>query len=345
MTRTLGVGILGYGFATATFHAPLVQGVPGLRLVAVSSGDAAKVHRDLPELDVEPSTEALLARTDVEVVVVPTPNGTHFALASQALAAGKHVVVDKPFTLSAAEAIRLMHQAEAAGRVLSVFHNRRWDSDFLTLREVLASGELGPVAHFESHFDRYRPEVKIRWREEPVPGSGLWYDLGSHLLDQLLQLFGPPEGISLDLALQREGSQVDDWFHATLQYGRMRAILHGGVLVPRPGPRFIVHGARGTFLKGGLDPQEDQLKADRTPRAPDWGQAELSVWDAGTCTRRFLPCLPGDYLAYYRGLRDAVLGLGPNPVPPQEARAVMTLLELGLQSAATKCWVPVDGPL
>jgi predicted dehydrogenase len=278
----------------------------------------------------------------VELVVVPTPNGTHYPLAAQALAAGKHVVVDKPFTLSAAEAVRLTHQAEAAGRVLSVFHNRRWDSDFLTLREVLASGQLGPVAHFESHFDRYRPEVKARWRESPVPGSGLWYDLGSHLLDQLLQLFGPPEGLALELAMQRQGSQVDDWFHATLRYGRMRAVLHAGVLVPRPGPRFIVHGERGTFLKGGLDPQEDQLKADRTPRAPDWGQAELSFWDGGTCTRRLLPCRPGDYPAYYAGLRDAILGAGPNPVPPAEALAVMQLLELGLRSAESRRWLPVD---
>ena len=348
MSEALGVGIVGFGYAAATFHAPLVQAVGGLRLVAVASGQAAKVHRELPGVAVAASPEALLAREDVAIVVIAAPNDRHYPLASQALAAGRHVVVDKPFTLTVAEARRLTQQAAAAGRVLSVFHNRRWDADFLTLQAVLASGELGRIVHFESRFDRYRPEVKVRWRETPGPGAGLWYDLGPHLLDQALRLFGRPEGILLERALQREGALVDDWFQATLRYGRLRALLQAGMLVPHPGPRFAVHGERGTFLKEGLDPQEGQLKDGLRPPRADWGldpiPAELTLEGRGRGTTRSLPCGPGNYLAYYAELREAVLGRGPNPVPPEQGLEVMTWLELGLQSAESGRWRSVPAP-
>jgi len=337
MSESLNVGIVGYGFATKTFHAPLISSVPGLTLKAISSSDPAKVKADWPEVETESGPEALFARPDIDWVVIPTPNTTHFPLASAALAAGKHVVVDKPFTVTADEARRLQAQAEAAGRVLSVFHNRRWDSDFLTLKQVFASGELGRIVHFESHFDRYRPEVRSRWREQALPGSGLWYDLGSHLLDQTLQLFGLPESITLDLALQRDNVQTDDFFHAVLRYGQSRVILHASALVPVPAARFTVHGSLGSFIKYGLDPQEDALKTGKHPPAPDWGDAPepatLTVWKAGASHSRELPCLPGDYPAYYAGVRDAILGVGPNPVTAAEATRVIGLLELGLQSA------------
>ena len=335
--QTVNVGVVGYGFATKTFHAPLIAGVPGLRLAAVSSSDPAKVKADWPEVACETTPEALFARPDIDLVVIPTPNETHYPLASAALAAGKHVVVDKPFTVTAHEARRLKIQAEAAGRLLSVFHNRRWDADFLTLRQVIASGELGRLVHFESHFDRYRPEVRARWREQALPGSGLWYDLGSHLLDQTLQLFGLPESIALDLAVQRDNAQSDDYFHALLRYGQMRVILHGSALVPVPAARFVVHGERGSFIKHGLDPQEDVLKTGQRPPLADWGvdavPATLATWQGETCHRRALPCVAGDYPAYYAGVRDAILGVGPNPVTVAEAIRVIGLIELGMQSA------------
>lgn len=337
MSESLNVGIIGYGFATKTFHAPLVAGVPGLTLAAISSSDPAKVKADWPDVATETTPEALFARPDVDLVVIPTPNETHYPLASAALAAGKHVVVDKPFTVTTDDARRLQVQAEAAGRLLSVFHNRRWDSDFLTLKRVLASGELGRIVHFESHFDRYRPEVQDRWREQPLPGSGLWYDLGSHLLDQALQLFGLPESIALDLALQRDNARSDDYFHAVLRYGQSRVILHAGALVAVPAARFTVHGSRGSFIKCGLDPQEDALKAGKRPPAPDWGNepvpATLAVWKDGAVQSRELACVPGDYPAYYAGVRDAIRGVGPNPVTVEEAIRVIDLLELGRQSA------------
>ena len=340
MARTLQVGIIGYGYAAATFHAPLIQGVAGLELTAVASSDPGKVHAALPNVAVEASPEALLSRPEIDLIVIATPNSTHCGLASQALTAGKHVVVDKPFTVTLEEARALKDQAERAGRVLSVFHNRRWDSDFLTLKQVLASRVLGRVVHFESHFDRYRPQVKVRWREQPGAGAGLWCDLGPHLLDQVVQLFGLPEAIVLDLAAQREGAQVDDWFHAVLHYGCMRAILHAGSLVPAPAARFVVHGDRGTFSKHGLDPQEDRLKAGGRPPRSDWGvdlvAAALTLWDGDVRKDSHLACQPGNYPAYYVSIRDAVLGVGENPVTVDEAIAVMTLLEQGTQSLGSR---------
>lgn len=345
MVRTIGVGILGCGYATVTFHAPLVQGVPGLELRAISSSDPEKVRAVCPEARAVASTEALLALADIDLVVIPTPNETHYPLACQALEAGKHVVVDKPFTITLAEAADVKARAERAGRLLSVFHNRRWDADFLTLKQVLTSGELGRIVHFESHFDRFRPKVRDRWRERPGAGAGLWYDLGPHLLDQCVQLFGWPEAITLDRAAQRESAVVDDWFHAVLAYGPMRAILHAGAMVPVPAARFTVHGERGTFSKEGLDPQEEALKAGGRP-SPGWGHdpvpARIMLVER---SERRLDCVLGNYPAFYAAVREAVRGEGTNPVPPEEAMDVMRLLEWGLVSAKERRTVkPIREP-
>ena len=346
MFKTLSVGIVGYGYATKTFHAPLIAGIPGLRLAAISSSDPSKVRADWPDVQVEATADGLFARPDIDLVVIPTPNDTHFPLACAALAAGKHVVVDKPFTVTLDEARQLQAKAQAADRLLSVFHNRRWDADFLTLRQVIASGDLGQIVHFESHFDRYRPEVLSRWREQADAGGGLWYDLGAHLLDQALQLFGLPESIVLDLAQQRDGAKAADWFHAVLRYGQSRIILHGSALVPTPGPRFTVHGSLGSFIKMGLDPQEDVLRAGKRPPAQDWGvdhlPAAVSVWLNGSCVRREINCVAGDYPAYYSAVRDAIHGTGANPVTAIEAMRVIGLIELGLQSAQAGCVMPVS---
>ena len=338
MPVAIKVGIIGYGYASKVFHAPLVASVPGLRLAAIVSSDAGKVKADWPEVSVDATPAALLARAELDVVVIPTPNDTHYPLAMQALEAGKHVVLDKPFTLTHAEARALNASALRKGRMVSAFHNRRWDADFLTLKALVASGELGRIVHFESHFDRYSPEVRTRWRESTAPGGGLWYDLGPHLLDQALQLLGKPEAITLSLARQREGALADDYFHALLQYGETRAVLHASVLAVKPGPRFTVHGTRGSFLKDGLDAQEAMLKAGLRPPMPGWGADDnpgrLTVVADGALQTRIVPSVPGDYPAYYAGLRDALQGLAPNPVPGTEAAQVIHLIELGLQSAA-----------
>lgn len=335
---TLPVLLVGYGFASATFHAPLIQAVPGLALAGVVSRDPTKVHADWPGLPVYPDLLQALAQCDAPLVVIASPNDTHHPLAAQALAAGRHVVVDKPFTLTLAEADDLIARASAAQRVLSVFHNRRWDSDFLALQRLQADGTLGRWTHVESHFDRFRPEVRQRWRESDQPGAGLWYDLGPHLLDQALQLFGAPDSLWLDTALQRDGARSDDWFHAVLSYGTLRVVLHASALTARLAPRWVVHGTGGSYEKWGLDAQEDALKAGIDPQNANWGldpqPGTLTLVEGDGLRTQSLAPTQGDYKRYYAGLRDALLDPARHavPVPASQAREVMRWIELGRQS-------------
>lgn len=351
------VGLIGYGYASKTFHAPLVSAVTGLALVAISTRrDPAEVLSDWPGVAIERSPQALLARADIDLVIIPTPNDTHHPLARAALLQGKHVVVDKPFTVTLEQGRELAGMAQARGRLLSVFHNRRWDADFLTLRHLLQTGRLGRIVHFESHFDRYRPRVRDRWREQGGVGTGLWYDLGPHLLDQALLLFGMPAAMTLDLACQRDGARTDDYFHAMLRYGTrnqaLRVVLHAGTLVGSPGARLAVHGTAGSYVKHGLDTQEDALKAGARPHAGPEGLAQLygvdprvgtlTTYEGDAAVPQPWPTLRGDYTSYYSQLRDALLGAGPNPVPPHEALQVMALIEAGRRSAAEHREVAID---
>ncbi|SEL07465.1 oxidoreductase [Halomonas daqiaonensis] len=350
-TKTLNVGLLGYGMAGRTFHAPLIQAAPGLELSAVVSSNAERVQADYPEVEVLPKAALLLARRDIDLVVIATPNDTHFPLAKAALAAGKHVVVDTPLGVSASEARLLKAQADGAERLLSVFHNRRWDSDFLTLKALLDDGTLGRVVTLESRFDRFRPGVTDRWRDHHKPGGGIWYDLGPHLLDQALQLFGMPKVIMLELATSREGAEVDDDFLALLEYDHLRVSLQASSLVAEPTPRFRVHGTRGSFVKYGLDPQEDWLKAGQAPSS-GWGldttPGKLTLdegeGDTVAMTVREAPVMPGDYPAFYAGIALALLEGASPPVTSESALEVMTLLETGLDSYRQGRWVKLkDG--
>jgi len=339
------VGLVGYGFAGQTFHAPVLSAAPGLRLAAVASSQPEKVRGDWPQAAVVPDVQTLLAaHPEVELVVVATPNEAHFPVAKAALEAGRHVVVDKPFTLDAGQARELAALAHARGKLISVYQNRRFDSDFLTLKEVLAGGQLGRPVYFESHFDRYRPDVRVRWREQKVPGAGLWVDLGAHLVDQALQLFGQPDTLQLDAAALRDGAVVEDYFHAVLRYERgphapLRVVLHATTLAADPAPRYVLHGTRGSYVKHGVDPQEDVLRTGARPGAQGWGVDAVDgllilIGDAGQPQPRRLPTLPGDYVRYYGAIRDAIRDNGPNPVPPEQAVQLMEMLDLGRQSAA-----------
>ena len=345
MSRTrLKVGLVGYGYAGKTFHAPLIAAVPGLHLAAVASSDAAKVHADWPDVTVHAAPAELIARDDIDLVVIATPNDTHHPLARAALLAGRHVVVDKPFTVALADARELVALAGERGRVLSVFHNRRWDGDFLTLRQLVSDGRLGRVVEMNSRHDRFRPEVRQRWRESAGPGAGLWFDLGPHLVDQALQLFGRPRAITLARDLTRDGALADDWFHASLRYDRLHVQLHAGMLVAASAPRFAVHGTLGSFVKEGLDAQEDALKAGVRPAWPpqagwgvDPGHAAFVARAAdGSTVTEPVAMQPGAHQAYFAAVAQAIRGEAPNPVPAQEALDVMELIELGIESAARR---------
>ncbi|HEV7269462.1 oxidoreductase [Pseudoxanthomonas sp.] len=340
MENPLNVALVGYGFVGKVFHAPLIQATPGLTLHTVVSRDAAKVQADWPELTVVSDARTAFADPAVDLVVIASPNDTHAPLALAALERGKHVVVDKPFTLTLQEARDVVAAASRAERLVSVFQNRRWDADFLTVRRLIEEGTLGRIAEFHSHFDRFRPRVQDRWRERDAPGGGLWYDLGPHLLDQALQLFGAPLAISADIARLRDGARAADYFDVTLRYPHHRAVLHASTLVAGNGLRFAVHGTRGSYLKHGLDAQEDQLRAGVVPGAPGWGMdpraGEVVLERDGQLVTEIARAEAGDYRRYYAGIRDAILHGATPPVTPQQMLDVMRLIELGLQSSAER---------
>ncbi|MEX5388453.1 oxidoreductase [Enterobacter cloacae] len=344
MSDSIRVGLIGYGYASKTFHAPLIAGTPGMALAAMSSSDATKVHADWPTVPVVSEPKHLFNDPNIDLIVIPTPNDTHFPLAKAALEAGKHVVVDKPFTVTLSQARELDALAKSLGRLLSVFHNRRWDSDFLTVKALLSEGTLGEITFFESHFDRFRPQVRNRWREQAGPGSGIWYDLAPHLLDQAVNLFGLPVSMTVDLAQLRPGAQTTDYFHAILSYPQRRIVLHGTMVAAAESARYIIHGTRGSYVKFGLDPQEDRLKnGERLPQE-DWGydmrDGVMTKVEGETLVEETLLTSPGNYPAYYAAVRDALNGTGENPVPASQAIQIMELIELGIESAkhrATLC--------
>ncbi len=343
---TVSVGLVGYGLAGAVFHAPLITRVAGLTLAAVVSSDAAKVQRDYPGMRVEPSLERLLADETITSVVIATPNTTHVDFARQAILAGKHVVVDKPFTIHAAEADELIALAQQHHVLLSVYQSRRWDNDFLTIRHLLATHLLGEISTYEGHYDRFRPEVADRWRDQALPGSGMLYDLGSHLIDQALTLFGLPTTVRADVQALRPGAVVDDYFHLTLGYPRLNVILHSGIIVREPGPRFQIHGTKGSFIKYGLDSQEDALKAGQRPGAPGWGADNAADYgrvtlDVGGITiNGTIPTLRGGYEGFYQSWAAAISDGQPVPVDPVDSRNVIRVIECALQSQAEQRTIP-----
>jgi scyllo-inositol 2-dehydrogenase (NADP+) len=340
--RAVAVGLLGYGLAGATFHAPVIRAVDALRITRVMTSRSADVARDLPEAAAVETAEQIFGDPAIELVVIATPNATHAELARRALLAGKHVVIDKPMTTTSADADELIALAAQRGRLLSVYHNRRWDNDFLTVQEIIAGGRLGHVYSYEAHFDRFRPAIKPGWREIPQPGSGVLFDLGSHLIDQVLALFGMPETVTADVFAQRPEALVDDYFHIVLGYGERRAIVHCSTLVRELGPHFAVHGDAGSFVKYGMDPQEAALKAGRPAGTPGWGRDDPALYGTfvnAAGERETIATLPGSYTAFYAGIAAAIRDGAPVPVSARSARDTVAIIELARQSAVERCTI------
>lgn len=340
----LGVAVVGYGLAGEVFHAPLIAAQERMRVAAVVTSAAERADRvraAYPGVRVVDTADQLFADPDgIDLAVIATPNSTHETLAVRALEAGIPVVVDKPFALTADEGLEVIAAAERAGVALSVFQNRRWDSDFLTLRRLIEAGELGQVRRFESRFERWRPISKGSWREigEAADGAGILYDLGSHLVDQALTLFGPATEVYCELDCRRaEVRADDDAFIALTHDSGVRSHLWMSAVAPRLGPRMRVLGSESGYLSFGLDPQEDALRAGRRPDdGKPWGTVDQDDWGSiGTPEdARPVPSEPGDYPAFYAQMAAALLDDEPVPVDPNDAVETLQVLEEARRSAA-----------
>ncbi len=344
--RVIRAALIGFGYAGRVFHAPLISATSGLSLRVIGSRQEA-VSSSYPDAIVVPDPMEAIRHPGADLIVIATPNDSHAPLAEAALRAGKHVVVDKPFTITTTEARRLSAAAGEAGRVLSVFHNRRWDSDFLGVSRELAGGTIGDVVEFRSEIGRYRPVVRDRWREREGPGSGLWYDLGPHLIDQAVVLFGAPRSVRAALRIRRTGGTAVDWFQAVLGYGPKQVVLGASMLAPEAPPRFVVRGTEGILTKPHGDPQEDQLTRGVVPGSAGWGEDSdpMIVVTSATGTASEILPPPGNYLSYYSALRDAIRGEGPVPVTPAQATLVMAIVEAGIQSSQEGRVVEMSAPV
>jgi len=333
--------------ASKVFHAPVIEAVPSLRLkkIVERRGEESR-GRHAGALTVREFDE-VLSDEDIELVVVATPNDSHFDLAGRALSAGKHVVVEKPFANTSSEARELIEVARAQNRLVTAHHNRRWDGDFMTVRKILGGGLLGRLVEYESHFDRYRNEPRPgAWRERAGAGSGVLYDLGSHLIDQALVLFGLPSEVTADVRTQRKFAEADDSFDVRLGYEGLSVTLKASMLAREPGPRFTLHGTEGSFVKHGLDPQEDALKLGGKPTAEGWGEEPEERWGlintraGGVDLRGRVKTEAGDYAAFYRNVADAIRGRAELTVKPEEAANTIRVIELALESSAAKRTLP-----
>jgi scyllo-inositol 2-dehydrogenase (NADP+) len=344
----IDVGLIGFGLAGRAFHAPVIRAVPDLRLAAILERKGNEAAEKYPDIRIVRSLDELLAMKKIRLIVIATPNDTHYSFARQCLEAGRDVVVDKPFAATLEEAKALVEMAKETGRVLTVYQNRRYDGDFQAIRQLVADGTLGRIVRFETSYDRYRPQLKPRaWRETSRPGSGILFDIAPHLIDHALVLFGLPEAVTADVRIERENAVADDAFDIMLHYSNgMRAVLRSSILAAAPRPRFVVLGTQGSFVKQTFDPQENNLRRGYVPNDTAWGAEPEENWGVLTVPagdsfeQRRIPSANCDYRDYYSNVRDALLGRARLAVTPEWALDVMRLLELARQSSERRCTLP-----
>lgn len=337
--KIINAALLSYGMSGKVFHAPFLELHPGFRLIGSWERSNKNIQNDYPEVKSYPSLDALLS-DDIDLVVVNTPVATHFEFAKKALLAGKHVLVEKAFTTTVAEAEELHDLSELKGLKLAVFQNRRWDSDFKTVATVYHEGILGKLVEAEFHFDRYNPNLSPKKHKEiPNSGAGILKDLGPHLIDQALSLFGFPKAVFADIRITREHSLVDDCIDLLLYYADFRVRLKAGFFVREPIPSYVLHGKKGSFLKARGDVQEDDLKLGKKPNLTTWGkellenQGLLHTERNGKITKEKVPTLQGNYYAFFDGLYDSIVNDVQEPVPSDEGIKVMKIIEAALLSS------------
>ena len=339
----MNVGLIGYGMAGRTFHAPVIQSVPNLRLRKVVERHTNEARKRYPWVEVVPDATALLQDEEINLVVIATPNITHFDLARQSLKANKHVVVEKPFTTTSGQAQELIDLARQQNKVISVNHNRRWDGDFQTVKKLLEGRLLGRLVEYESHYNRFRNYPRPNaWKEEEVAGSGILFDLGSHLIDQAQVLFGLPQMITSDIRVQRDFAKINDSFELILHYDDLKVTLKAGMLVREQSPRFILHGTEGSFVKYGFDPQEEALKRGFVPSESNWGDEPREQWGTlitqvgGLDLEGRVKTMAGCYQSFYQNIVDVISGRAELAVKPEEARSTIRIIELAVESSEQK---------
>lgn len=344
------IAIVGYGLSAKVFHLPFITHSPQFSLIAISSSQVEHVQTTYPAIDVYDNAVQMITQCAADLIIITSPNHTHFALAKQALNAGKHVLLEKPMTSTSEEALELANLAAQKSLILSVYHNRRWDGDFLTLQQLIRTGKLGAIKVFHSNFDRFRPQVRDRWREQPGEGTGILYDLGSHLIDQALCLFGAPESLTANCAKLREGASTVDYFQVQLHYPHLEVVLQSSPFAAAPNIRFQLQGTKGSYIKQGLDPQEDQLRGGVAPSAPafgieppaNYGVKYLADENGASLSVSKVETIKGNYAEYFSQLGMAINSAINVPVNAYEGAKVIKLIELALLSHATGKRVVVD---
>lgn len=338
-TPSIATALLSYGMSGELFHAPFLEVHPGFQLKTVVERSHGKVPLRYPHVQSVKDRHKVLQDDTIELIVVNTPNGTHYEYAKEALEAGKHVVVEKPFTITTAEADELIALAKSKNRILTVFQSRRFDGDFRTVQKVINEGMVGRIVEFETHYDRFRNYVEPNsWKEEPQPGVGIVYNLGSHMLDQVLVLFGMPDEVDARIGAQRPGGKVDDYYDIRLSYRNFLVIVKSSYLVREPGPRYVLHGTEGSFVKYGIDVQEQALKEGKMPGTGNWGIEDKSDWGKinatidGVHVQDRIETQKGDYTDFYQNVYEAIRQNKPLIVKPEEARQVIQLIELSYKS-------------
>ncbi len=345
------VGLIGFGLAGQAFHAPVIRGVEGMELACILERRGSRAQKKYPRVKIARNLDELLSDSTIQLCVIATPNDSHFELARACLLAGRDVVVDKPFAPTLAESEKLVQLAAERGRLITVYQDRRWDGDFQTVQKLIASGTLGTIAEYECRYDRFRLEPKANaWREQAdQPGAGVLFDLGPHVIDQALVLFGEPIAITASAFCQRETSQVDDSFDVCLEYPRLRVMARARIIAFQPGPHFLIHGTKGSFVKYGMDPQEPRLRGENVPDGLDWGAdwGEEPEENWGTLSLAGKPSEKirterGDYRGFYANVRDAIENKSPLAVPPEQALRTMRAVMLAHKSSRERRTVNWD---
>ena len=338
--QAINTAILSFGMSGKLFHAPFIQVHPGFNFYAVWERSKNLAQQIYPGVKACRTLEELLADTAVELVIVNTPNYTHYDYTKKALEAGKHVVVEKPFTVTVAEGDALIALAKKQNKILSVYQNRRYDSDYKTIKKIVEEKWLGDLVEAEFHFDRYREELSPKQHKEtPGKGTGALYDLGSHLIDQALQLFGMPQEIFADIQIVRPLSKVDDYFELLFYYTDKRVRLRCSYLVREPLPGYILHGVKGSFIKQKTDVQEQALLEGKLPGGSDWGaepeseQGLLHTEKDGEIIKEYLPSFQGNYMEYYNGIYEAIRNSRQAPVSAKDALNVIRIIETAFESS------------